>query len=50
MTDRLQEFADAGVLGPADIHVAQRLCTLAGETDETVALAVGLLGAALRNG
>ncbi|MEE9244156.1 MAG: exodeoxyribonuclease V subunit alpha [Mycobacterium sp.] len=50
MTDRLQEFADAGVLGPADIHVAQRLCTLAGETDETVALAVGLLVAALRNG
>lgn len=50
MTDRLQEFADAGVLGPADIHVAQRLCALAGETDQTVALAVGLLVAALRNG
>jgi len=50
VTDRLQEFADAGVLGPADIHVAQRLCALAGETDQTVALAVGLLVAALRNG
>lgn len=46
----LQEFADAGVLGWADVHVAQRLCALAGEPDETVALAVGLLVAALRNG
>ncbi|MCH9761673.1 MAG: exodeoxyribonuclease V subunit alpha [Actinomycetia bacterium] len=46
----LQEFADADVLGWADVHVAQRLCALAGEPDETVALAVGLLVAALRNG
>ncbi|MCH9728995.1 MAG: exodeoxyribonuclease V subunit alpha [Actinomycetia bacterium] len=46
----MQEFADAGVLIPADTHVAQRLCAIAGETDQTVALAVGLLVAALRNG
>ena len=50
MTSRLREFADAGMLAPADIHVAQRLCSLADETDETVELAVGLLVAALRNG
>ncbi len=50
MTALLQEFTDAAVLGLADIHVAQRLCTLACEPDETVALAVALLVAALRNG
>ena len=38
----LREFNEAGVLGPADVHVAQRLASLAGETDEWV-----LLGAAL---
>lgn len=50
MTALLGEFADAGVLGLADTHVARRLCALANETDDTVALAVGLLVAALRNG
>jgi exodeoxyribonuclease V alpha subunit len=38
----LREFNEAGVLAPADVHVAQRLASLAGETDEWV-----LLGAAL---
>ncbi|GJF10040.1 RecBCD enzyme subunit RecD [Mycolicibacterium cyprinidarum] len=50
MTALLQEFAAADILGFADVHVAQRLCALAREPDETVALAVGLLVAALRNG
>jgi exodeoxyribonuclease V alpha subunit len=38
----LREFNDAGVLAPADVHVAQRLGELVGERDERV-----LLGAAL---
>ncbi len=38
----LREFNDAGVLAPADVHVARRLGELAGETDDAV-----LLGAAL---
>ncbi|MGB1222924.1 MAG: exodeoxyribonuclease V subunit alpha [Mycobacterium sp.] len=46
----LRGFADSAILGLADIHVAQRLCALAREPDETVALAVGLLVAALRSG
>lgn len=50
MTALLQQFAEAGVLEFADIHVAQRLCALASESDQTVALAVGVVVAALRNG
>ncbi|MCH9642724.1 MAG: exodeoxyribonuclease V subunit alpha [Actinomycetia bacterium] len=46
----VRDFADADILGLADVHVAQRLCALAGEPDETVALALGLLVAALRSG
>jgi len=38
----LQEFNAAGVLAPADVHVARRLTALAGERDESVALAVAL--------
>jgi len=38
----LREFNDAGVLGPADVHVAQRLAALAEEVDEQVVLAVAL--------
>ncbi len=39
----LREFNDAGVLAPADIHVAVRLTALAGgEPDATLALAVAL--------
>jgi exodeoxyribonuclease V alpha subunit len=38
----LREFNDAGVLAPADVHVAQRLVELAGDSDEWVALAAAL--------
>ncbi|HEY6692822.1 MAG TPA: hypothetical protein VI006_08230, partial [Solirubrobacteraceae bacterium] len=41
-TGLLQEFNAAGVLAPADVHVARRLAALAGETDETVLLAAAL--------
>jgi exodeoxyribonuclease V alpha subunit len=44
------EFNEAGVLEAADVHVALRLCDLAGETDETVALAVAFVVRALRGG
>jgi exodeoxyribonuclease V alpha subunit len=40
--DRLREFNAAGLLSPADLHVARRLAELAGETDETVVLAAAL--------
>lgn len=46
----LRDFNDAGVLQAADVHVAQRLTALAGEPDETVALAVALVVRALRGG
>lgn len=46
----LRAFSDAGVLEPADVHVAQRLTALAGEADERVALAIALLVRALRGG
>src|SRR4029079_5260194 len=38
----LRDFNAVGVLAPADVHVARRLTALAGETDESVALAVAL--------
>jgi exodeoxyribonuclease V alpha subunit len=38
----LREFNEAGVLAPADVHVARRLCELAGEDDEGVQLAAAL--------
>ena len=38
----LREFNESGVLGPADVHVAQRLAALAEEPDEQVVLAVAL--------
>lgn len=43
-------FHAAGVLDFADVQVAQRITVLAGERDETVALAVALLVRALRGG
>ena len=46
----LGEFNAAGVLGPADVHVASRLCALAGESDESVMLAVALAARAPRLG
>jgi exodeoxyribonuclease V alpha subunit len=38
----LREFNAAGVLAPADVHVARRLAQLAGEDDEAVQLAAAL--------
>jgi exodeoxyribonuclease V alpha subunit len=38
----LREFNQVGVLAAADVHVARRLASIAGERDETVALAVAL--------
>ncbi|HXO54443.1 MAG TPA: exodeoxyribonuclease V subunit alpha [Mycobacterium sp.] len=46
----LRRFADAGVIETADVMVAQRLTTLAEDTDERVALAVALVVRALRGG
>jgi exodeoxyribonuclease V alpha subunit len=41
-TGVLREFNAAGVLAPADVHVAQRLAAIAGEADEAVTLAAAL--------
>jgi exodeoxyribonuclease V alpha subunit len=38
----LRDFNEAGVLAPADVHVARRLAALASEADESVALATAL--------
>ncbi|HLI61555.1 MAG TPA: exodeoxyribonuclease V subunit alpha [Solirubrobacteraceae bacterium] len=46
----LREFNRAGVLSAADVHVARRLGSLGGETDETVLLAVALAVRAPRIG
>lgn len=46
----LGAFADAEILEAADVHVARRLTALAGDTDESVALAVALVVRALRAG
>lgn len=46
----LAPFNLAGALGPADVHVALRLCRLAGEEDQSVALAVALAVRAPRYG
>ena len=43
-------FNKAGVLDPADVHVAVRVARLGGETDETVLLAVALAVRAVRLG
>jgi exodeoxyribonuclease V alpha subunit len=47
---RLREFAEAGVLAAADVHVALRLARLGGETRETVLLAVALAVRGVRSG
>ena len=47
---RLRAFNDAGVIEAADVLVAQRLTTLAGESDEAVALAVAFVSRAVRAG
>jgi len=41
-TGVLREFNVAGVLAPADVHVAQRLAAIAGEEQEQVVLAAAL--------
>ncbi|HEY3726817.1 MAG TPA: exodeoxyribonuclease V subunit alpha [Solirubrobacteraceae bacterium] len=46
----LREFNHAGVLAAADVHVARRLAAIAGEDDETLALAVALAVRAPRLG
>ena len=46
----LATFNVAGVIDAADVHVAQRVTVLAGETDETVALALALTVRAVRGG
>ncbi len=46
----LREFNEAGVVEAADVHVARRVSELAGDTDETVALAVALAVRAVRGG
>jgi exodeoxyribonuclease V alpha subunit len=49
-TGLLRAFNDAGVLTAADVHVASRLGTLTGETDERVLLAAALATRAVRHG
>ncbi len=49
-TGLLGEFADAGVLAAADVHVARCLARLCGEEDETVLLAAALAVRAPRLG
>jgi exodeoxyribonuclease V alpha subunit len=46
----LRTFNEAGVLEAADVHVAERLCALAGDTDPLVALAVAVAVRAVRGG
>lgn len=46
----LRTFNDADVIEAADVLVAQRLAALAGEADETVALAVAFVVRAVRAG
>jgi exodeoxyribonuclease V alpha subunit len=46
----LRKFNEAGVLESTDVHVAQRIAALAGETDDAVALALALATRALRGG
>src|SRR5690349_21330448 len=46
----LEPFNACGLLVAADVHVAQRLATLAGETDEAVVLGIALAVRAPRHG
>src|SRR5919108_3758276 len=46
----LGEFNTAGVLDPADVHVAARIGRLGGEAGEEVLLAVALAVRAIRHG
>ena len=49
-TGLLGEFAAAGVIETADVHVAQRLTALTQDDDQRVALAVAMVVRALRGG
>ncbi|GAB3035895.1 exodeoxyribonuclease V subunit alpha [Mycobacterium bourgelatii] len=49
-TGLLRTFNEAGVIESADVHVAQRLTEMSGETQPSVALAVALAVRALRAG
>ena len=49
-TGALRAFNEAGVLAPADVHVAQRLAAIGGEADERVVLAAALAVRAPRLG
>jgi len=49
-TGQLRDFAEAGMLEPADVHVALRLSQLGGETSETVLLAAALAVRGVRTG
>lgn len=49
-TGMLREFNEAGVLGAADVHVAERLGRLGGEGDELVLFAAALAVRAVRSG
>ncbi len=49
-TGLLRQFAEAGVLVAADVHVALRLARLGPESDETVLLAVALAVRGVRTG
>jgi exodeoxyribonuclease V alpha subunit len=46
----LRVFNEGEVLEAADVHVAQRVCALAGEEDPLVGLAVALTVRAVRGG
>jgi exodeoxyribonuclease V alpha subunit len=49
-TGLLRTFDQAGILTPADVHVAMRLARVAGESDERVLLAVALTVRNTRHG
>lgn len=49
-TGRLLDFARAGVLDAADIHLARLACRACGESDETVELAAALACRQVRHG
>ncbi len=49
-TGLLRRFNEAGFLEAADVHVASRVAELAGETDESVALALAVAVRAVRGG
>ncbi|MGW0179222.1 exodeoxyribonuclease V subunit alpha [Nocardia sp. NPDC003345] len=49
-TGMLREFNEAGVLGAADVHVAERLGRLGGESGELVLFAAALAVRAVRSG